>query len=610
MATAQQHTHHLPSQREIFIAAGISLFAVLVISWFTGLSPKLHGDEYLYLRQSENPSAVIGPPHGFRLLTPRLVWALPIPLRAGFYVSTVLGSTGAFTLIFILLRVIGCSRWIAAAAMVSLIFHRGIHDCLFHYCLIDPLSFFLIELSILAIFLRRDGLFSSSLLLGVLNRATSLFLVPVYHFARWSRWWSPRALLNTLYICGISLVAFFATRYLLYALSDEAYFASVIREYYDLGTGFSRFDEFYLQELRDLITRPERWRELLSPRTLSAGFGVMAPLSILGFWWGRRESRALVLYLLCVWSQILYAHMIGRLVFFAFPAFMVLGGEALRRLDEIPEAPKYVFLVLLAIFGVFWSDWIVPGVLLSLFLIGLLWAYRRPICWNSGRAESGDRSPTFDSEKSSPSRNDLLRTGLSWINILVIAAVVVNLIVIYIARPTLIGRLQTILPELERVNSVKVGSPKPVIIGDGQIVTVKLKEKQLHAFCVSPKGGGQAYAVIPAKSPLFRGYKKMVVVAISYPVEKSKLYLSVSRPDMETGTISFKGSQAVEMRFDWATQFNVINKSFPFECTFKSPNDYLLIWATEGVYVVDAFFLECERYTTLKRNLQIRPDEY
>ncbi len=620
----------LPCWREVLIAAVSSFVVVFLLSWFTGLSPKLNGDEYLYLRQSENPLSVIGPPHGFRLLSTRLAWMLPIPQRAGFYVFTVTGIAGAFTLIYVLLRVIGCTIWSALAAMTALVFHRGIRECLFHYCLVDPMSFFLIELGILSLYLGKDGLFSTSLLLGVLNRATSLFLIPVYHFARWRRWWTIDAMLSTLLVCGLSIVAFLVTRFLLYSLSDEAYFASVIREYYDVATRFSRFDQFYLSELRDLITRPERWRELTSFSTLSAGLGVMAPMSLLGIWWGRRQSRALVFYLLCVWSQILYAHMVERLVFFAFPVFMILAGEAIRRIEEIPGPVRYGYLMILALTGVLQVHLAWIGIALGFLLVGLLWFYKRPVAagpWEQmEESGEGSRRPASERKKNStfeertadqqqvvsfvePNLKDCVRVGVSYINVALVFVVIVNLVLIYVCRPTLIGRLQSIIPQLERVQSVRVGSLEPVIVGDGDVIDVSVKDKKLKAFYARPGGGG-AYAIIPAKSPLFRGYKKMVVVAIAYPVQKSRLCLAVSRPDVNTGKISLQGRQAVEIRFEWETQLNLINKSYPFECSFESPIDYLVIWATEGVYVADAFFLECEKYTMLQRPVEILPDDF
>ncbi len=599
----EQSILHFPTKKECLWAILISLGIVLFFSWYVGTADKFQGDAYRYVMQAKNPLSVIAPPHGLRILTPRIVYFLPLNIRHGFLAVTILSMAGTVTLAYLLLRLIGCGIALSLALTAGFIMHNGFRQSLFHYAFVDALSFFLIELGILAIYLRKEKLFSSSLLFGVLNRETSIFLLPVYHFCRWKRWWSWKAISATLLLGSASIVVFFVTRFALFALSDAAYFTQIVNQYYGLDIQFERYDQFYLREFQRIITEPEKVKQLLSLSTLSANFGILAPLSLLGWIWGRKESRALVFYLLCIWIQILFAFMTSRLVFFAFPVFLLLSGEAAIRIQELHKPYRYSFLAALAIFNGFWTATIWMGVGLSMVLLLFLRLHNRPLL----RVDSQTLSP-----HSEPPQNTLrwLRVGLHPLNVGIVLLVFLNLTLIYTSRPTLIGRMQEWLPKLKPVEVFNPHSGEAVYIGQAEINTVRSFDRKLYSYKTLPEKAPESYILIPARHPIFRNNKKIVTILFTYPTKPTQIFAGVTRPFEDGSGILLEDNVTGKRQNILEPQLNKFNKSLPFYLHFPTPKkDILFFRIRQGVLLIDVFFFECEQYIRFERYLHIDPSE-
>ncbi|HQL62331.1 MAG TPA: hypothetical protein PLQ35_08555 [bacterium] len=578
---------------------GVSVVITVILAGIVGKTEKFNGDEYRYLNQSVNPLSVHLPPHGMRILTPRIVTILPLDFRNGFRVVTVTAISGTLAVGYLILRTLGCSILAALACLSGLVFHSGIRQALYHYPMADPLSYLLIELSILGVLLKSDRLFSCSLLLGVLNRESSMFLIPFFHFSRWKRWWSWRAMAGTGLICSMGIIGFILTRFVLYSMSDEAYFTeTLIRLHLLQRPEFGRFDKFYMQEIRQILSDPEKLGVALSLNTLTSGFGILAPLSILGWIWGRRESRMLIFYLLCVWMQPFVAHQAERLVFYVFPAFLVLSGEATRRADELPPRMRYIFLACQAIMGFLRPSWMYAGVGLAILLVFFLWYSRKNLY---------EKATQIFPEESVPTNFPaLLRTGCSYLNTTIVLLVMVNLLLIYDARPVLLGRLQDHFSNLQKSNTLVIGSSQPCIAGNHEIQLYQ--ERGLNLRVLVPKEEGVRLAV-PALCSLFQGQDRFLIIPLTYPARESELTIGViSAPD-RSGEVRLQSAGGVTYKF-LKPQLGSLNKSAAVPFQFQTPRkDWLYLSFTEGVYLIDLLVFEREKYDRFSRDFRIRFDE-
>jgi hypothetical protein len=103
----------------------------VILAGIVGKTEKFNGDEYRYLNQAVNPLSVHLPPHGMRILTPRIVTVLPLDFRNGFRVVTVTAISGTLAVGYLILRTLGCSVLAALACLSGLVFHSGIRQALY-----------------------------------------------------------------------------------------------------------------------------------------------------------------------------------------------------------------------------------------------------------------------------------------------------------------------------------------------------------------------------------------------------------------------------------------------------------------------------------------------
>lgn len=86
----------------ILVAAVVAAVIALTLFDIQGASPRFDGD--IYRKMAEHPRTFYEAPFSFRVLTPLLVWTLPITSRAGFAAATVIGVAGTAALLFLYVR--------------------------------------------------------------------------------------------------------------------------------------------------------------------------------------------------------------------------------------------------------------------------------------------------------------------------------------------------------------------------------------------------------------------------------------------------------------------------------------------------------------------------
>lgn len=138
------------------------------------------GDGPLYFAMAEGAEG--DPPFSFHILTPRLARIIPVSTGAGFFVIASISFVLASVAIASMLgaksfglsageRIFGATLFMATYPGVAMF--RS-------YFLTDSLSYALLAVACAAVIHRRDGLLAIATLVGVFNRETALFIVPVW----------------------------------------------------------------------------------------------------------------------------------------------------------------------------------------------------------------------------------------------------------------------------------------------------------------------------------------------------------------------------------------------------------------------------------------------
>lgn len=591
-------------RREILTVVGISALLIAVQSFFIGTARQVIGDPYLYFIQSLNPLSVISPPHGLRWLTPRIAYLAPCSIVNAYYGITLAALAGTLALSYINLRIFGCCRLTSAVVLSALLSNPGFHDSLFYYIHVDPLSFFFIELGILAIYTRNDRLFAISLLLGILNRETSLFLIPVYHFAQNRRWREWNAIRHTLALCSAALIAFILTRFFLFTCSDTAYMNNLAEKFYLLDSGFQRFDQYYWGELKKLWSEPERWNKILSPEALSGGFQSIVPLAMIGFWTTEKKTRALLAFLLCVWTQIFYALMVERLMFYTFPVYLIGCGVALRSTQTMKPIHHYSILCAAGFLNLFLPQSWVGGIFLALLPFALQCCEGRSLFI----ASSLSPSETETVHNSLP-LSSTLRASFSRINVCLLLLVLSNLAMIYYYRPELAARIHDSFPSFRHAEKMSLQDSDPVYLGDAGFVDFQLPDrKQTQAFSVNP-GADPSKIFIPLRGTQFKDLQNFILVNVVYPTAPGEVNIAVVGPRRGGNPSKLLYKYTTNQKYGAQQRMGLIRKSLPLFFESDSPDkDYLVIRMTPSVLLLDVLIFQGDVYTWFQRkdNLALR----
>lgn len=179
---------HCLSVMAVASLSGAVVFAVaLVVLWHDGYVPISSGccsDHSYYLAMAGglpgHPAAAHTPPFDYRLLSPFIVHTLPLSATIGFHTLTMAALIGAGALLFQLLRTLGFA---AGAATGGVALFGSLYWLVewpqMDYALVDPVSFFLAPLFLLALYRGSAPLTVGALAtLAVLNKEVGLVLLP------------------------------------------------------------------------------------------------------------------------------------------------------------------------------------------------------------------------------------------------------------------------------------------------------------------------------------------------------------------------------------------------------------------------------------------------
>jgi hypothetical protein len=308
------------------LSAAVVVAVALGVWWHDGFVPIASGccsDHSYYLAMAGGlpgyPSAAHTPPFDYRILTPFIVRTLPLPATIGFHTLTIAALIGAGALLFQLLRTLGFGAGAAAGGILLFgSLYWLVEWPLMDYALVDPVSFFLAPLFLLALYRGRAPLSLGAVAtIAVLNKEVGLILLPAGLIYLWRTHRLTRA--GSLALVGAPIAAVVLVR--LFVPSDSAYHPVAALQ----GTLSQRFGSWWgaLHDMHRYFF--PTWGPVLL--VLAA-----QPQSLLRF---IRAFPELALIYLLVHLQLLVAVDTQRVLVFAYvaviPAILFALREGLRR---------------------------------------------------------------------------------------------------------------------------------------------------------------------------------------------------------------------------------------------------------------------------------------
>jgi hypothetical protein len=317
-AGARQPQRALPALSTGRAALAIGLAGTLAIMLLDALvrdEPVPKGDDLIYERMADDPTA----PHTFvfayRVAVPWLVHVLPFDHDVSFSLIAWLCSGAAGAVLFVLLERLGMSRRVSVPlAFVLVLSPPLLVASLRQGRNPDPLTVLVMVTGALCIVERRPRALALTMLIGALNRESALFLGPLA-YAVWAQRPLDRAVLvRVAAVAAPALAAFLALRLAIPTVGREQV----------PGYGES------LVGGRLSVVESGLESGFVELRRLAAIYGplwLLAPLALRDFTFAR---RGLVLGALCVVAMT-FALDWGRVAFVAAPVVYAAAAWTLER---------------------------------------------------------------------------------------------------------------------------------------------------------------------------------------------------------------------------------------------------------------------------------------
>ena len=303
----------------VAVAIGIAgTLAIMLLDALVRDEPTPRGDDLIYERMAQDPSAPHTYVFAYRVAVPWLVHVLPFDHDVSFSVIAWICSGAAGAALFLLLERLGTSRRVSVAlAFVLVLSPPLLVASLRQGRNPDPLTVLVMVTGALFIVARCPKALAVTMLIGALNRESALFLGPLAYAAWADRPWDRAALLRAAAVTAPALMAFAALRLTIPTVGREQV----------PGYGQSLLGG-RLEVLESGLSSPG-----LEARRLLSIYGplwLLAPLALRDFWFAR---RGLVLVGLCLVAMT-FALDWGRIAFIAAP---VVYAAAAWTLDRRPR---------------------------------------------------------------------------------------------------------------------------------------------------------------------------------------------------------------------------------------------------------------------------------
>lgn len=296
----------------------LGLFGMVALGVLGALSRREsipRGDDLIYERMAQHPSAVHTFPFAYRVGLPWLVHVLPFSHTLSFELLACVGAGGAAGFAFILMRRLGTPEGLAAGLALALaisppmlivVLREGRNT--------DAVTMLFMMAGTLFVVERRLRALTVTLVVGVLFREAVLFVIPFAYLLWATRVWDVEVAKRAVLV-GAPAVLLFVVLHLAIPSVGRA---SVP------GYGSSLIDgrvSVVESGIDSLLTEARRMFSIYGPLWLAA------PLAL----FGSRFARRGLVFVACALISMTYALDWGRMIFLAAPVFYPAGAYTLTR---------------------------------------------------------------------------------------------------------------------------------------------------------------------------------------------------------------------------------------------------------------------------------------
>lgn len=163
----------------------VLLFIFYNFSSFSMSTATTAGDQE-YFSMAGNPTQFAGAPFGYRILTPVIVWLLPVGTITGFVVVNILSLATVPTLLYIYLENLEFNEKLSQLGMLTFLLSPMVVIYLWRITSsVDPLSYVFLISGLIAIRIDNKHLLFCSIIFGILAKETTLLLVGIYGLKVW-----------------------------------------------------------------------------------------------------------------------------------------------------------------------------------------------------------------------------------------------------------------------------------------------------------------------------------------------------------------------------------------------------------------------------------------
>lgn len=308
----------------IFVAIVILCIFGIGITFVSKFATGIFNDSFYYLEMSYAPFQSSVAPYMYRLLTPVLVYLLPFNHMMGFTLINLTGLFGTAILFYYYLKKLNFNKMHCFFGVIFFISAPTVIYSMYDIALVDILSFLFFLLAFYAILCKNDKLYLFALILGVLNKETILFTLPLYFLCKNESKGLGHALKKTLLMALVPLVLFISIRYFF---------------------GFTSY--FSITTVKETVLYALQMKRIFDLRNPFLAFGTLWILSLYAIKFvGNSFLKKSLCILPLIFLQILIATDISRSLFIAFPIIIPISLYLFKIKDNIRIFVILSFLIL------------------------------------------------------------------------------------------------------------------------------------------------------------------------------------------------------------------------------------------------------------------------
>jgi len=331
----------------VSVLASVTILLIFVIgnTFIGGFAKMVFSDSLIYFKMSFDPFQSSIAPYMYRLLTPLIIFLLPLNHLLGFIFVNMTALFLTTVLFYYYLKKLDFNNIHAFLGVLFFLLAPTVIYTMYDIALVDFTSFLFFLLAFYAILCKNDKLYLVSLVLGVLNKETILLTLPLYLLIKLENEKLINALKSTLLIILIPLILFISIRY-----------------YY----GFTNY--FSLSTVKETLIYDLQIKSIYDLSNPYFSFNTLWILSIYCIKYVKGNFLKKSLYLLpFIFLQVLIATDMFRALFIAFPIIIPIS----LYLFKIKEENLVLIFIILTLFILLSHIVLIKGYLASLVFLPL-----------------------------------------------------------------------------------------------------------------------------------------------------------------------------------------------------------------------------------------------